>query len=140
MGMAPPPLERCRVLELGCANGANLLPVAMTYPQARLVGIDLSPRQINDGHALLAELNVSNLELRAMSILDVDESFGGFDYIICHGVFSWVPPEVQEKILAICSRHLSAQRHRVREPQHVSGLASAGHSAGDDGVSRAAVR
>jgi methyltransferase-like protein len=108
MGMTPPPLDRCRVLELGCANGANLLPVAMTCPQAQLVGIDLSPRQIGHGQAMIRELAVANLTLKAMSILDVDESFGVFDYIVCHGVFSWVPEAVQEKILAICSRHLSS--------------------------------
>src|SRR4029434_7471331 len=34
---------------------------------------------------------------------------GFFDYILCHGVYSWVPPEVQDKILRICSKHLAPQ-------------------------------
>ena len=37
----------------------------------------------------------------------MDDSFGLFDYIICHGVYSWVPPEVQDKILDVCQRHLA---------------------------------
>jgi methyltransferase-like protein len=41
--------------------------------------------------------------------LDVDSSFGKFDYIICHGVYSWVSHEVQRKILDIGLQHLTAQ-------------------------------
>jgi SAM-dependent methyltransferase len=45
--------------------------------------------------------------LRLLSILDVDERLGTFDYVVCHGVYSWVPPAVQQKILAICAERLS---------------------------------
>ena len=38
----PPPLERCRVLELGCASGGNLIPMAVAMPQAEFFGVDLS--------------------------------------------------------------------------------------------------
>ena len=49
----------------------------------------------------------SNIELRHASILDVDASYGEFDYIICHGVYAWVPREVQDKILSIYAEHLT---------------------------------
>jgi methyltransferase-like protein len=39
--------------------------------------------------------------------MDLKESPGSFDYIICHGVYSWVPPAVQEGILEICARLLT---------------------------------
>src|SRR5207248_7297064 len=52
-------------------------------------------------------LGFSNISLRHASILDVDESYGPFDYVICHGVFSWVPDNVREKILDICAKHLT---------------------------------
>ena len=45
--------------------------------------------------------------LRTASIMDVDPGFGEFDYIIAHGVLSWVPPAVQEKTLAICRERLA---------------------------------
>jgi len=108
-GMNPPQVDRCRVLELGCASGGNLLPMAQTLPESRFIGIDLSREQIAEGQRALDALGFKNAELRAMSITDVDESLGEFDYIICHGVFSWVPREVQEKIFAICARQLSPQ-------------------------------
>jgi methyltransferase-like protein len=107
-GMAPPPVPRCRVLELGCAAGGNLIPMAFTLPDSRFVGVDLSPRQVAAGQALIDALGLKNIELRPLSILDVDRSFGEFDYIICHGVYSWVPTEVQDKILAICAWQLTS--------------------------------
>lgn len=108
-GMSPPAVETCRVLELGCANGANLLPMAYSLPDSRLLGIDLSSRQVAEGLRLVNLLGLTNIELRAQSIMDVDETWGKFDYIICHGVYSWVPSEVQEKILAIGGQNLSDQ-------------------------------
>ena len=107
LGMRTPPVDRCRVLELGCGTGANLLPMAQDLPGSRFVGIDLSPRQIATGQAIVDALALPNIELRAASILDVADDFGPFDYILCHGVYSWVPIEVQDKILTICSRSLA---------------------------------
>ena len=106
-GMTPAPPERCRVLELGCARGGNLIPMAQTLPESRFVGIDLSPGQIANARAVVESLGLRNIDLMARSIMDVDESFGEFDYIICHGVYSWVPAEVQHRILMICKRNLA---------------------------------
>ncbi len=106
-GMEPAPPERCRVLELGCADGGNLLPVALEFPESTFAGIDLSPKQIERAIAGARELGLTNVELRAMSIMDAGASSGAFDYIVCHGVFSWVPEPVQEKILAICGALLA---------------------------------
>jgi methyltransferase-like protein/ubiquinone/menaquinone biosynthesis C-methylase UbiE len=107
MGMRPAPVDRCRVLELGCASGGNLIPMAEALPESRFVGIDLSPGQISTGEATIRALGLENISLSALSILNVDDSFGQFDYIACHGVYSWVPPTVQDKILSICSRNLA---------------------------------
>jgi methyltransferase-like protein/predicted O-methyltransferase YrrM len=108
LGLAPAPITRARVLELGCANGGNLLAMADNLPGSTFVGVDFSTRQIAKGQAAAAELGLSNISLRHASILDVDESYSSFDYIIAHGVFSWVAPAVQDKILSICRRHLNA--------------------------------
>lgn len=123
-GMTPAPVEACRVLELGCATGANLIPMALTLPGSRFLGIDLSRGQIDEGKQLLGRLGLQNIELRHASILDFthDGEFEPrsrsretsspnsyeFDYIICHGVYSWVPPAVQDKILEICQTNLAA--------------------------------
>ena len=106
-GLIPPDVTRCRVLELGCAGGGNIMPMAALYPNSRFVGIDLSARQVEAGTRNISQLGLSNIELRHGSITDVDDSWGQFDYILCHGVYSWVPAAVQDKILDICKWNLS---------------------------------
>jgi methyltransferase-like protein/cyclopropane fatty-acyl-phospholipid synthase-like methyltransferase len=106
-GMSPRDPRHCRVLEIGCANGANLIAMAAALPEAEFVGIDLSPRQIDHGRKILEVLGYKNVTLRAMSLLDVGDDFGRFDYIICHGVYSWVPAEARDKILSIFATNLA---------------------------------
>ena len=105
-GMSPAPVTRCRVLELGCASGRNLIPMAYHLPESEFVGIDLSERQVAMGHGAIEDLSLKNIRIEHASIMDVNRSWGVFDYIICHGVYSWVPNEVQDKILAITSENL----------------------------------
>jgi methyltransferase-like protein/SAM-dependent methyltransferase len=107
--MNPADPSRCRVLELGCAAGGNIIPMALADPHSQFVGIDLSPRQIDDARATARQLNLTNLDLRAADILDLSDDLGSFDYVLCHGVYSWVPPQVQHRILEICSRNLAPQ-------------------------------
>lgn len=110
-GIDAVPPDRARVLELGCASGGNITPMAVQYPEAQFVGVDLSPQQIQEGQALIAALGITNIDLRCLSITDIDASLGKFDYIIAHGVYSWVPPEVQHHLLRVCRENL--QEHGV---------------------------
>ena len=106
-GVTPASPGGCQVLELGCAAGGNLLPMALQFHESRFVGIDLSPVQINMGREMAADLSVTNLELRTGDILELgDGDLERYDYIIVHGVYSWVSSEVREKILSICRDHL----------------------------------
>ncbi len=106
-GLKTPPPESARILELGCAGGGNLVPMAETLPNSTCLGIDLSSRQIEDGKAFIKATGLTNVELRQESIANVDASYGQFDYIICHGVFSWVTREVQQKIFEVCRDRLA---------------------------------
>lgn len=105
-GHESPEVDGARVLELGCGNGANLLPMATELPRASLVGIDLSRAQIESGDALAKELGIANLRLVHGSIGELAPDLGDFDYIMCHGVFSWVDRATQEAILRICRERL----------------------------------
>jgi len=107
-GMQPAPADGCRVLELGCGPGGNLVPMAELLPSSEFVGVDLSTSQIERARADAAAAGATNVRFEAMDILDVPD-WGPFDYIICHGVFSWVPDEVQRRILAIASEQLAPQ-------------------------------
>jgi len=106
-GLTPPDPADARILEIGCASGGNLIPLAMNSPRARYLGIDLSESQIENGREHIAALGLENVDLEALDLLEFDPGEQEFDYIIAHGVYSWVPPEVRERILELARRHLS---------------------------------
>lgn len=102
-----PAVETARVLELGCASGGNLIPLAVRFPNAVFEGVDLSERHAREGASLIADLGLSNITIRQGDIGTLDVSDKRYDYIICHGVFSWVPKPVQEAIFRICATSLT---------------------------------
>jgi len=107
LGLKPAPVTRCRVLELGCAIGGNLIPMAYGLPDSEFVGVDLSPRQIAIGQTAVRDLGLSNITLHAADIMEIGPQWGEFDYIIAHGVYSWAPPEVADRLLAVCRQNLA---------------------------------
>ena len=107
LGLTPAPVERCRVLELGCGAGGNLVPMACGLPDARFVGIELAARPVDIGRNLAAALGLSNIELRQCDILDLSADLGEFDYIVAHGVYSWVPAPVRDALMSVFARHLA---------------------------------
>src|SRR5262245_39050357 len=108
-GMRPQAVEQCRVLELGCAAGGNLIPMAVTYPESHFVGVDLSGREIAEGQRAIETLRLKNIQLAQRDIRDLGDELGRFDYVICHGVYSWVSADVRDKILDLCARLLAPQ-------------------------------
>ncbi|MCW1384099.1 class I SAM-dependent methyltransferase [Novosphingobium sp. KCTC 2891] len=107
LGLMPPNVSKARVLELGCASGGNILPLAARFPLARFTGIDLSTRHVDMANERIRALGLGNVAIYQGDLADPDVVEGEFDYIICHGVFSWVPRAAQEGILNICGGRLA---------------------------------
>src|SRR5690349_2445572 len=84
-GLETPPVSRCRVLELGTGDGANLIPMAYQLPQSEFVGIDLSGQAIERAQATAASIGATNIQFRRLDIMDIGPETGVFDYIIAHG-------------------------------------------------------
>lgn len=100
-GMDAVDVSTARVLEIGCAAGGNLIPFAAFHPQARVVGIDLSSVQVDQGRRRVQALGLTNLELLQGDVASMNlAALGVFDFIVCHGVYSWVPANVQDAILS----------------------------------------
>jgi SAM-dependent methyltransferase/methyltransferase-like protein len=99
--------SEARVLELGCASGGNIIPLAMRLPRASFLGLDISQKHIDIGRRRLLKLGTGNVELRQADVTDFSPQ-EKFDYVICHGVFSWVPTPTQDAIFRICRDSLSA--------------------------------
>lgn len=107
-GVRPPAFDRCRILEIGCGDGSNLIPMAAALPGASLVGLDLSLKAIDAGRERVATCGLTNLDLRCGALEAVDASWGRFDYILAHGVYSWVAPAVREALWRVCRERLAS--------------------------------
>ncbi|WP_238367501.1 methyltransferase regulatory domain-containing protein [Mesobacterium pallidum] len=107
LGLTPPPVATARVLELGCASGGNLIPLAARYPGARFLGIDLSQRHVEIAGDRIAALGLTNIEIRQGDLGEDGLDPGPQDYIIAHGLYSWVPAGVQGRILDLLGRCLA---------------------------------
>lgn len=101
-GMAAAPPEPCSVLELACGDGGNLIPMALTLPKSKFVGIDLAARPVAAAIERAHALGLENIEFRQADLLAMPLEAQSFDYIIAHGLYSWVPPAVQHRIMEIC--------------------------------------
>ncbi len=106
--MQPAPPGACRVLEIGCGDGGNLIPMAWALPGSTFLGIDCASTPIRAALAAASALGVKNVEFRALDLMDAGP-LGAFDYIIAHGFYSWVPEPVRERLLAVCRSCLAPQ-------------------------------
>jgi methyltransferase-like protein/ubiquinone/menaquinone biosynthesis C-methylase UbiE len=107
LGLNPAPATNCRVLELGCGDGSNLIPMAEILTGSQFVGIDLAQNPVAKASAITRTRGLTNIRFQQMNVMDFDAGFGEFDYIFAHGLYSWVPAVVRDKIMSICQSHLS---------------------------------
>ncbi|MCO5169541.1 MAG: methyltransferase regulatory domain-containing protein [Planctomycetes bacterium] len=107
-GLSPAPPSRCRVLELGCSDGGNLLATALAHPGAEVVGVDISPGQVEAGRAAARALGATNLRLEVMDLREAS-ALGTFDYVVAHGLYGWIAPPLQAALLDVVAGALRPQ-------------------------------
>ncbi len=107
LGQNAAPPDRCRVLELGCGEGLNLLPLAERFPGSQFVGVDFSAEQIRVGEEARAAAGIGNARLICADLREFEPEAGAFDYVVAHGVYSWVSDAVKDRLLALCQRALA---------------------------------
>ncbi len=107
LGLSPPPVATARVLEVGCSDGANLLPMAAGLPNARFVGCDISGQAIALAKRGAQELGLANVTFLQRDLASLADDPEPFDYVIAHGVYSWVPAPVRDALLALARRRLA---------------------------------
>jgi SAM-dependent methyltransferase len=107
-GLSPADPASCRVLELGCGAGGNLMAMATATPGIRAVGIDLAPGPVEEGRRAVEEVGLENVDLRQGDVLDLTAGqLGDFDYVIAHGIYAWVPGPVRDALMAAVKSHLA---------------------------------
>lgn len=115
-GIATAPVEISRIIEIGCASGRNIIPMAARHPHASFIGIDPSPRRIKAARTHAAEVGLSNIHFHLFDIASdgphgprLEEELGSFDYLIVHGVDSWLAPEFWPTFWQFCLRLLNPE-------------------------------
>lgn len=81
--------------------------MAVALPGASFAGIDAAPGAIARGEQLVAALGLANVALAARGIEECEPEPASFDYVIAHGVYSWVAPAVRDRLLAVCRSALA---------------------------------
>ena len=106
-GLKTPRPARARILEIGCCSGHNLIPLAMRWPESQCIGIDLAETSIMEASERSEAAGVRNVVFETADLRDYRPEGGGFDFIIAHGFFSWVPDAVKTALLVFCRENLS---------------------------------
>jgi SAM-dependent methyltransferase len=83
------------------------VPMAVALPGASFAGIDTAPGAIERGRRLVDALGLDNVVLEQRRIEDLAPAQGGFDYVIAHGVYSWLAPAARDRLLAVCREALA---------------------------------
>lgn len=108
-GMRPAPPANCRVLEIGAGDGGNLIAMAQAAPESSFLGIDLAAVPVAKANARIADLGLNNIQMQVLNLLDLRQQDQPFDYIVAHGVYSWIPNAARDGLLAAISRLLAPQ-------------------------------
>ena len=106
-GLPCAPPGRCRVLDIGGGDGANAIAMAVAEPGSHFVSFDLSPVAVARGQAVISALGLRNIDLFVGDILDVDLGQAPFDYMIAHGVYSWIPDPARAAMMALIARRMA---------------------------------
>jgi SAM-dependent methyltransferase len=93
--------------DLGCGHGVTAAILAATHPKATVYGIDIMPVHIDHARRLAADAAIRNA---TFAVADFDSAaeldLPSFDYIVSHGVYSWVDKRVRESWRRFVDRHL----------------------------------
>jgi SAM-dependent methyltransferase len=106
-GLPFAPFKSCRMLEIGCGDGVNLINLALSAPGSRFLGVDLAQTAIANAKADAAACGLTNVEFIAADLRDIDASFGSFDYVVAHGVLSWVPKPIASALIRVIGERLA---------------------------------
>ena len=107
VGVSAPNPKTARVLELGATYGGNIISQALFNPDATFVGIELSQEQAEKGNEVISNAGLTNVSLIQSDIASIGSEIGTFDYIIAHGVYSWVDDGIKEALLRLINEHLA---------------------------------
>ncbi len=106
-GGPKPNMNQARVLELGCGDGASLLPLAGFNPEWTLHGIDASPRAIQWANEVAVRSGLENITFTCADLAEVTIEPGTWDFVIAHGLYSWIDPTRRDQLRRLIRKALA---------------------------------
>jgi len=93
--------------DLGCGQGVTANILAATHPCGTFHAIDVMLAHIDHGQRLAAEAGIANVSFHCVDFAAaVDLELPSFDYIVTHGVYSWVDTANQRALRRFFDRRL----------------------------------
>jgi SAM-dependent methyltransferase len=93
--------------DLGCGQGITAIILAATHPNGIFHGIDAMPVHIDHARRLAAAGRVANAHFHATDFAAaLDLALPNFDYIVAHGVYSWVDEANRHALRQFIKQHL----------------------------------
>ena len=111
LGHRPPDLAApFRYADLGCGNGFTTLAVAASCPHADVWGFDFNPAHVEFANRLAAHAGLTNVHFVETSFADLaalpEGKLPDFDFMVSHGVLSWISPANQHQLMSVIARRL----------------------------------
>ncbi len=104
---APDARQPFSYCELGCGNGYSTALHAAANPQGRFCGVDFNPTHIRNAQKLAQDAGIDNARFLEKSFAELlQENLEDADFIVLHGVWSWVGDEPREQVLELMRRKL----------------------------------
>ena len=98
--------KAAQILEIGCGTGHHILSLANRWSGAECTGVDISARSISVARNLARRAALGNVKFCECPIQEFEPE-GEFDFIIAHGVFSWVADEVKLALMNFIEKRLA---------------------------------
>jgi SAM-dependent methyltransferase len=93
--------------ELGCGQGVTLNILATGDEGGRYYGVDYNPAQIANARALAEGAGLGNVEFIEDSFANLHQrDLPDFDFIVLHGIYSWISPALRQDIVDFIHRKL----------------------------------
>jgi SAM-dependent methyltransferase len=105
-----PPSGSFRYLDAGCGQGLSVILMAAANPNSEFVGIDFLPEHIAHARSLASQArinNVSFIEGDFIELAHTPSTLGKFDYVVCHGISTWIAPSVKDALFRLVGHALN---------------------------------
>ncbi len=112
LGHRPPDIARpFRWAELGCGHGLSASIFAAALPHGAFHGFDFNPSHVENARRLAASAGLTNAHFHEQSFEDMAEApegkFPQFDFIVAHGIWSWVSAATRLQMATAIRRYLA---------------------------------